>query len=355
MRGFELALEAGSVEHCLRTKIGLANIQSAMGFHQRALETIADLRRFMASVDDYSAAPNADRQLYTCEFYQGNIKSGHAGLERLAREHTTFGNRGQTSRFQIDRFVNFRNHLSLSTWVVGQHRRALEIAEEALNAALALDHDLSCAHSLALAATPIALLCGRVDLAQERAAMLVERLKTRQIDTWPPFARFHQAAIDAARGEREAVERLRNAIGAIRECNFLVHLPLRYVMLAHAALSHDQVEVARQSIDEGVNYCRERGDRWCDAEFLHLRGLMCWRDGDADGAMRDLQGAIDLGRESGAFGFALRAATSRVKLAKEIGDPAQPLAELKDLCNRCDSSGSADIAAAHDALMSAHA
>ncbi|MBW9055626.1 helix-turn-helix transcriptional regulator [Rhizobium mesosinicum] len=351
-RGFELALEAGSVEHCLRTKVGLAMVQTAMGFHQRAFETIADLRRFMASVDDYSAAPNVDRELFTCEFYQGNIRSGHAGLERLAREHATFGNRGQTSRFQIDRFVNFRNHLSWSTWVVGKHRRALEIAEEALNAALTLNHDLSCAHSLAVAATPIALLCGRIDLAQERASMLAERLKTRQIDTWPPFARFHQAAIDAARGEREAVQRLRDAIAAIRECNFLIHLPLRYAMLAHAALSHDQVEVARQSIDEGVDYCRQRGDRWCDAEFLHLRGLVCWRDGDTVSAMRRLQDAIDLGRKSGALGFALRAATSRVKLAKEIGDPAQPLAQLKAISDRCDSSGSLDIVAAHEALRS---
>ncbi|MDR6667745.1 winged helix-turn-helix domain-containing protein [Rhizobium sp. 1399] len=355
MRGFELALKAGSVEHCLRTKMGLAMVQTAMGFHQRAFETIADLRRFMASIDDYSAAPNADRELFTCEFYQGNIKSGHAGLERLAREHATFGNRGQTSRFQIDRFVNFRNHLSLSTWVVGQHRRALEIAEEALNAALTLNHDLSCAHSLAVAATPIALLCGRIDLAQERASMLAERLKTRQIDTWPPFARFHQAAIDAARGDVEAIQRLREAIAAIRDCNFLIHLPLRYVMLAHAALSHDKVAVARRSIDEGMNYSRQRGDRWCDAEFLHLRGLMCWRDGDADGAMRHLQEAIDLGRECGAFGFALRAATSRVKLANEIGVPAPALAELKDMSDRCDSSGSTDITAAHDALRSNHA
>uniref|UniRef100_UPI003F246C26 ATP-binding protein n=1 Tax=Rhizobium sp. F40D2 TaxID=3453141 RepID=UPI003F246C26 len=355
-RGFELALKAGSVEHCLRTKIGLANIQSAMGFHQRALETIVDLRRFMASVDDYSAAPNADRQFFTCEFYQGNIRSGHAGLERLAREHTVFGNRSQTSRFQIDRFVNFRNHLSMSTWVVGQHQRALEIAEEALNAALTLDHDLSCAHSLALAATPLALLCGQVDLAQERATMLLERLKSRQIDTWPPFARFHQAAIDAARGDEEAVQRLRNAIGAIRECNYLVHLPLRYVMLAHAALSHDQVEVARQSIDEGMNYCRQRGDRWCDAEFLHLRGLLSWREGDAEEAAQRFQEAMDLGRDRGSLGFALRAATSRVKLANEIGSPAAlPLAELKAISDRCDRAGSMDIVAAHEALRSNHA
>lgn len=355
-RGFELALEAGSVEHCLRTKMGLAMVQTAMGFHQRAFETIADLRRFMESIDDYSAAPNADRELFTCEFYQGNIKAGHAGLERLAREHATFGKRGQTSRFQIDRFVNFRNHLSLSTWVVGKHRRALEIAEEALNAALTLNHDLSCAHSLAVAATPIALLCGRIDLAQERAAMLAERLKTRQIDTWPPFARFHQAAIDAARGDAEAVRRLRDSIVAIRECNFLIHLPLRYVMLAHAALSHDQVAVARQSIDEGVDYCRQRGDRWCDAEFLHLRGLLSWRDGDADEAAQRFQEAMDQGRDRGALGFALRAATSRVKLANEIGSPvALPLAELKAISDRCDSTGSMDIVAAHEALRSNHA
>ncbi|EGX99470.1 transcriptional regulator [Nitrospirillum viridazoti Y2] len=353
IRGYELALEAGSVEHCLRTKVGLANVQCAMGFYQRAVETIVDLRRFMAIVNDYSAAPNADRQLLMCEFYQGNIKSGHAGLERLAREHATFGNRGQTSRFQIDRFVNFRNHLSLSMWVVGQHRRSLDVAEEALNAALALDHDLSCAHSLALAATPIALLCGRIELAQTRATMLFERLKTRQIETWQPFARFHQAAIDAARGDGEAVQRLKNAVAAIRACNHLIHLPLRYIMLAHAALSHDQVAVARESIDDGLTYCRQRGDRWCDAEFLHLLGLMCWRDGDADGAMRHLQEATDLGRKTGALGFALRAATSCVRLATEIGDPAQPLAELKDICDRCDSGGSTDIAAAHAALMSA--
>jgi len=59
-----------------------------------------------------------------------------------------------------------------------------------------------------------------------------------------------------------------------------------------------------------------------------------------------------LGRKSGALGFALRAAASRVKLARKIGNPELALAELKDFSDRCDGSGSTDIAAAHDSLTS---
>ncbi len=245
--GQRMADQLGNVEYRLRTTLGLIGVQAFSGRHCDVLSTVAELRRVIETTGERTAAPDADRHEFTTRFYCGELERGHAGLKTLAREHATIANRSRTSRFQLDRFIAIRNYLAVTTWVIGDHRGALAVARDAVEAGAALDHAVSYTHSLSMAAVPVSLWCGFLDLAQEQVTKLVEKLSLRQIDTWPPSARFYQAAIDAARGDANAVERMRGAIDELAACNLRTHFPIRLAMLAEMALTHDRLALARTS------------------------------------------------------------------------------------------------------------
>ncbi|WP_218823276.1 ATP-binding protein [Inquilinus limosus] len=352
-KGQRMADQFGNVEYHLRTTLGLIGVQAFAGRHRDVLSTVAQLRGIIETTGERSAVPDADRHEFTTRFYCGEIEHGHAGLKALAREHATIANRSRTSRFQLDRFIAIRNYLAVTTWVTGDHRGALGVAQDAVDAGAALDHAVSYTHSLAMAAIPVSLWCGLLDLAQEQVTKLVEKLALHQIDTWPPSARFYQAAIDAARGDANGVERMHRAIGELAACNLRTHFPMRLAMLAEAALVHDRLDLARPSIAEALEYADQREERWCSAELLRVLGLVRGRDGDAPGAGRAFEEAVRVAQQSGALSFELRAATSHAKLALQTGRSDAALAQLAAAYQRFDSSfHSTDVVAARKLLES---
>lgn len=349
--GERMAEQSGNVEYQLRTTFSLIGVQAFSGRHCDTLSTIARLRGIFEAAGERSATPEADRHEFTARFYCGQIEHGHAGLAALAGKHATIANRSRISRFQLDRFIAIRNYLAVTTWVTGDHRGALDVAGAAVDAGAAIDHAVSYTHSLAMAAIPVSLWCGLLDKAQEYVTKLAEKLSLRQIDTWPPFARFYQAAIDAARGDAYALQRMREAIDELGACNLRPHFPMRLAMLAEAALPHGRLDLARAGIAEALNYAEQREERWCNAELLRILGLVRWHEGDAPGAERAIAEAVQVAQQNGALTFELRAATSRAKLALQLGRGDEALAQLAAAFQRFGSSfPSADVVAAREVL-----
>ncbi|MDR6289553.1 putative ATPase/DNA-binding winged helix-turn-helix (wHTH) protein [Inquilinus ginsengisoli] len=349
--GQRMADQLGNVEYRLRATLGLIGVQAFSGRHRDVLSTVAQLRGIIETTGERSAAPDADRHEFTTRFYCGEIEHGHAGLTTLAREHAMIANRSRTSRFQLDRFIAIRNYLAVTTWVIGDHRGALAVARDAVEAGAALDHAVSYTHSLAMAAVPVSLWCGLLDLAQEQVTRLVEKLALRQIDTWPPSARFYQAAIDSARGDANGVERMRRAIDELAACNLRTHFPIRLAMLAEMALAHDRLDLASTSIAKALEYADQRDERWCSAELVRVLGLVRRHVGDAQGAERAFEVAVRIARQSGALSFELRAATNLAELSLQTDRRNGTMEPLRAICERFDTSfESADSLAAHRAL-----
>jgi hypothetical protein len=335
----------------LRTTIGLVGLQVFHGRHDEVLENIGEFRRIMEANGETSAVPDARRLELATRFSMGEIDLAHAGLEGLAREHATIAHRARMSRFQIDRFVAIRNYYAWPVWVKGNHAVALETAAEAIAAGIALRHPLSLAHTLGLTAIPLALLCGKLDLAAEQLAMLEHLVALHHIDTWLPFARFHRATLDAMNGDGDAVLRMRQAIDDLISRNLLILLPIRYAMLIDAALAHGHLDIARVGLAEATAYQSQRREVWCAAEFERLEALLRWREGDASEAEEIFHRAIDTGTRMSAHGFALRAAMARIKVLDRSskGDVGRP--ELAAVLKNMDDHWiSADVSAARELI-----
>jgi len=349
--GRRLAVKLASIEYQLRTQFGLAGLQFFTGRHRDALATIAGLTAFIEAETDRSAAPDAARLQMMTMFHCGSIREAHAGLESLARDHVTVANRARTSRFQLDRFVAIRNALAVVSWVAGDHQRALAVAKEAVDSATALDHPVSLTYTLGLTAIPLSLWSGSLDAAQHHVSTLARKLTLHQIDTWPPFVRFFQAAIDSARGDATGIDRMRTAIDELIAANFLLRSPIYLTMLAEAALRQGRIGLAQASIGEAFERAERQDEHWSRAELLHIRGRVQWREGDLPGAEQTLRQAAQIAAESGALTYELRATTSLARLllrARRTSAAAEQLGPVSDRFD--DGAGSADVVAARELL-----
>jgi predicted ATPase len=349
--GWRLAVKLGNIEFQLRTQFGLAGLQFFTGRHRDALSTLARLAEFIERETDRSAAPDAERLRLKTLFHCGDIREARAGLESLERDNVTVANRSRISRFQLDRFVAIRNALAIASWVAGDQRRGLALVKEAVDSATALDHPVSLTYTLGLTAIPLSLWSGALDAAQDQVSRLARTLTLHQIDTWPPFARLFQAAIDSARGDGAGVDRMRAAIDELIANNVLLRTPIYLAMLAEAALRHGRTELARASIAEAFERADRQDEHWSRAELVHIRGLVQWRDGDPSGAEQSLRLAAQVAAESGALTYELRATASLARLLvreKRGSAAAQQLARVSD---RFDGGAdSADVIAARDLL-----
>lgn len=352
--GIGLAEELGDVEYRVRMLALLGGVHFFSGRYSEALSTLSESRTILEMAGESSAIPDIQWHELMNRFCLGEIRYAYQGLAESAREHATIAHRSQASRFVIDRFVAIRTFLSLAAWTIGEPRRGLDAAQEAVDAAETLNHAVSHAFVLGLAAIPVSLLCGFLDVAQKHVTALFDYLTLHQDDIWPPFARFYQAIIDARQGDSDGLGRMRGAIDELVTSNYLIHLPLRLAMLADVALSYDRLDIARASIVEALEHLERNGERWCRAELLRLQGMVRWREGDVQEAERLLQEAVQNSRQSGALSFELRAATSLAELELQTGRD-DGLAQLGVIFRQFDDSfHSADIVAARTLLGMHH-
>jgi ATP/maltotriose-dependent transcriptional regulator MalT len=187
-------------------------------------------------------------------------------------------------------------------------------------------------------------------LAQKQATELAEQNRVCQLDCWPPFIRFYQAAINAARGEAEAVERMSEAFDDIKIRNVRIHFSLNLAMLADAALSHGRLDVAQTAADEAES-CLYRDEQWARSELLRVIGLTRWREGNVSSAIEFLKMAMRAAQENGALSFELRVAISHARLALQTEQVETALDQLASVYKRFDGDfDSSDLMAARELL-----
>jgi predicted ATPase len=351
--GMRLSNALGNAEYHIRMALNLSGVQFFSGRGREALTTLSQLRKDIDAASLNSAAPDIrwhELMVHSC---CGDLRRAHRNLSELADERTSVTNRSQLSRFAIDRFVAIRTFLALPAWSIGQHRRALDLAEEAAKAAATLDRHVSHAYTLCLAAIPVALLSGLYDVAQRQLAILFNILASSQNEFWPAFGRFYKAMIDATCGDSWGLTEMRAALDENISGDCLIHAPMNLAMLADVGLINGQLDVARRAIAEAIDYAGLTGERWCEAELRRIQGLVHWQEGDTRCAERLLQEAIQLARRSGALSFELRAATSFAEIKLQTGRDDGALAQLAAVFRSFDSSfHSADLVAARTLLES---
>ncbi len=347
----QLADELGLVEYRLRTTISWVGAKTFEGRHREVLPTIAELRDVVNAEGEHSAAPDLIRLELINRFYSGEIVSAVEGLKALARQNAVVANRSRTSRFQLDRFVGIRSYLAPMLWVAGEHHQALQLSQEGVAAAAAIDHIVSQMHVLAMGAISVSLWCGHHDRAQEYVRTLEAQIAAYQIDIWLHVARFYQATIDAAQGDGDAIDRMLEAIREMTDHKIKIHLPMHLATLAETALSYDRLDIV-QSIVPDIDEFILRDESWCTPELLRITGLVQWKQGKREGAEVLLKRAKGAAERSGALSFQLRSAIGRCQLGRQTGGAAVARAELAAIYKRFDTrTNTADLLAARQLLQ----
>lgn len=217
-------------------------------------------------------------------------------------------------------------HLARILWLRGRPDEAMRLAQEAVEAAKAVDHALSLAYALAFAACPVALWCGNAVAASAYVEELDECSREHGLVFWQSWPRVYRAAMQVQAGA-----------------------PLPFDP-EQAGLQAGQLDVlATLHVDlVGPTVLRRAADdlvRWCAPEVRRaqaLRGLAAGElsRGQAAGM---LSAAIALAASQGALAWELRSRTTALEL-KLCTDAARARAELAELLGRMQGgTGTADV------------
>jgi predicted ATPase len=132
---------------------------------------------------------------------------------------------------------------------------------------------------------------------------------------------------DAAQG----MALLRGGVAAYRKTGAVMWLPCFIALLAEAHEMSGQTPEAACLLDDAARLVERTGERWIAAELTRHRGRLLARSGNADAAEDLYREALSIAQSQDARLFALRAATSLVRLRAEQGRHAEALRVLAPL------------------------
>jgi TOMM system kinase/cyclase fusion protein len=145
------------------------------------------------------------------------------------------------------------------------------------------------------------------------------------------WAHCHLGAVDDGTAEIE------EGLATYARTGSMVPLVYRLSYLAEAHLLARRSREGIAVIDDALERCRGRLDRFYDAEMLRLRGeLLLLEDAGAEGAEAEFLHALELARRQGARLFELRAAMSLARTRARVGRRDEARVLLAPLLGRFD-------------------
>lgn len=305
-RALELAERSGDRMHQLQSLWGLWVTELNKGHFHAGLELA---RRFCAAAEG-SADPNdayvGDRLLaYTLHFL-GDHAAARQHIERMLERYRPLERQTHAFRFQFDQRVIGRMTLANVLWVQGEAQAALACVEDNVRDALSIGHPLTLCNALIKSCCPVALLCGRADLAQHYVELLLQHTSAHPLFMWHPVARCFQGMVRLAQGDvRGGRQAVRSALDELPQARFAFPQTWVHSVLALADAQAGAVEQGLATIEQAIAQARADDERWCLPELLRVHGEVQRLRGDA-ASRTSLEQALALAQATGATGWARR-------------------------------------------------
>ena len=318
-RALELAERSGDQAQQLQSLWGLWVTELNKGHFHPGLELA---RRFCA-IAVGSADPNdafvGDRLVaYTLHFL-GDQVGARRHIERMLAGYRPHERHSHAFRFQFDQPVTGRMTLAMVQWVQGEPDGAIACVEENVRDAQSVGHALTLCNALIKSCCPVALLCGRIDLAQRYVEMLLQHTSAHPLFMWHPVGRCYEALVRLAQGDLQGGRHaVRSALDELPQARFAFPQTWVRSVLALADAQCGAVEQGLTTIEQAIEQARRDDERWCLPELLRVRGEVLRLSGDpaSGGAARAVfEQALVLAHETGAPGWARRAQASLDSLA----------------------------------------
>jgi predicted ATPase/class 3 adenylate cyclase len=202
-------------------------------------------------------------------------------------------------------------------WCLGAPDQARERSQAACTLAQELEHPLSQAGSLHLAAR-LHLLWGEAQAAQDQAEALIALATEHTLPQYVALGRCILGWAQAAQGHgAEGVTLLHQGVTDVQAMGNRVVQPVYLPILAAVSGTLGQVDAGLHTVTEALDVAEQTGVRWYEAETYRIKGtLLLLHQAVPDVAQAEacFQQALDMARRQEAKSWELRAATSLARL-----------------------------------------
>jgi predicted ATPase len=269
------------------------------------------------------------RLLGQTRLWQGDFIEAQANLVEALNIYDPERDRDAMFRFGADTGAVARAYLAMTKWLLGEVGLARTLIEEAVAHAIETGHVPTLAITYMYKAR-FEIARGNAGAARRDAEILI---KLSQENAMTQFAALGalQSAWTTARldGRETGATELRQKLAAYTDQGNKSNVPFFQGLLAEIEAQGD-AEGALTQIDEALALARETGERWSDA-FLHrLRGeILLKRDPASTAPAEDaFLTAIAIAQQQRARSFELRAALDLAQLYHSMDRPADAHAVL---------------------------
>jgi predicted ATPase len=289
------------------------------------------------------------------QYALGELPSARHHLERVPPHLVAPAQTSGAARFEDDARVSALAYLARVLWLQGLPDQARRTAESSVATARAIDHAISLGFALVVAACPLALWVGDLEVAEDYVEMLLDNTTRHALSRWHIYGRCYQGILVIQRGDVGSGLRLLRA--AFDEPAAAGSAPRLLAFLISAASGHvGQIADRLPEIEAAIIHSEHTEERWLIAELLRIKGeLLLLRDEPSAAATAEghFRQAIEVACQQGALSWELRAAMSLARLLRDQGRSADAKALLQPVYDRfTEGFGTADLKAA-SALLDA--
>lgn len=318
-RGLALAEQLQDTAYRLRCSWGLWLVCNAEGDHVGSRRLAEQFGRIAEASDDPAVHLTHDRMMALGCHFQGDQAQAGESARRVLQRVPVRAAVAPRRDAGFDPRVAGLTVLARVQWLQGLPLQALQHAEDAVNEALAIDHDLSLCYAIAIAAAPVAFWCGDLERARAWSGLLKQRADDGSLHYWQAFGDGYQRVlglIGLKAGEPLPSHALAGMGG---------NLPVREMLCTLHPGFLDDTLAAR---------ARQGAAGWCAPELLRLVGELQWRQQAGEQAVASFQRGVELARQQHALAWELRCCTSLAHCSLAQGRRAEARARLAGVLDR---------------------
>lgn len=312
-RAYELARLLGDVVEQARTYSGLCANYLLDGNYPRALALGREFAPFRQRSNSPVAQVIHDRMMSLTLHFCGEQREARRHADRVYNAPTQKQRNTRTSGVQYDQQVAAATVLARVHWIEGYPDQSKRLAAEAIARALEIEHPISLCYALSVAACPVSLWTGDLEMAAHYIAILKESAGRHALVQWQSWAAHFDAF---AKGDQRAgLGGRRLPPGAQAETLYTIATSLA-----------GPAEFAR--VGQGLS-------GWCAAELLRQKASAMRRDGAPARLVEDvLHDALATAEKQQALAWSLRSARSLASLWQSQGRHAEAHALLLAVCEK---------------------
>lgn len=253
--------------------------------------------------------------------YAGDLEGGREALAKAVEIYRTRDGARFAFPTPQDPAMACLSLLAMVSLILGQTKRAVEYAHDAIQTAEASKRPFDTAYAHCFVAM-FENLRGNPQDAAHHAGVTLEIAQRHGFGVWLAAGTMQLGVAKAALGQaQEAIGLLSATLPAWQASGAELNSGFFLAGLAEGYRAAGNLDEALETVTKAIDHAAHHGEHYYDATLYRLRGeLLTMRDGAAVQAEADFQRAIEIARRQGAKMFELRAAVSMARAIAPAGE-----------------------------------